>query len=432
MFCPRPLKVCEEAFGVVSNRKSTMARRVPVLTAALVMSLAAAAFGQTLVVGLADWQMAEFYTNEIIPVFEAANPGIKVELVDIGWSAENYQVRYAGGAEPDVFQGGTGMFGLAAQGLFAPLNPLIDKYGWWDVVEEFPPAVVEALSIGGSLYGIPWNYSSDNFTYLANLFANVGLDPNRPPETWEELVEYGRLLTRYDSDGNIVFQGFWTDSHRNRFAPFLYQAGGSWMNSDLTMATFGSEYGVEAAEFVQSLIHEHRIIDATRTLGDLDRGHAAMTYASSSAFLEPSVFYDLDDVRVGFPPMHRQRGQRITPNTWQITARSDLKDEAFRFIMLTLEVENVVKMGQQLGTFPVRRGAGAFSPWADDPRWLVALEAIQFGVIEPLTNAHWDYIRREFVTKTLDRIYYEREPATLLAEAERLANAYLRSQQAQQ
>lgn len=401
------------------------------LTVALVLSVFAPASGSTtLVVGLADGEAADFFRQEIIPAFEAANPDVTVELVSLGWSAEHYLVRYAGGTAPDVFQGGTGMFGLSARGLFAPLNPFIDKYGWWHVVEEFPPSVIEALSIDGQLYGVPWSFSSDNFTYLANLFADAGLDPDRPPATWADLVEYGRALTRYDSEGNIVFQGFWTDSHRNRFAPFLYQAGGSWMNADSTRVTFGSDYGLEAVEFVDSLFKEHRIIDQTRTLGDLEKGHAAMSYTSASIFQEgASPFFDAADVRISLPPMHRARSQRITPNTWQISASSTNQDAAFRWIMFVLELENVVKMGQQLSTFPVRKGAGAYSPWADDPRWQIALEAVQYGVIEPLTSPHWDYIRREFVTNTLDRIFYQGEPPSLIVEAERQANLWLMAQQ---
>ncbi len=413
------------------SRNCRRLARIMVLTVVSAVALCTAAFGQsTLVVGLADGNHTDFYRHEIVPAFEAANPDITVELIEMGWSAEHYIVRYAGGTAPDVFQGGTGMFGLSAQGMFAPLNPLIEKYGWGHVIEEFPPSVVEALSIDGQLYGVPWSYSSDNFTYLANVFADAGLDPNRPPDTWDELVEFGRILTRYDAAGNIVFQGFWTDSHRNRFAPFLYQAGGTWMNADFSQAAFGSAYGLEAVEFLDSLFKEHRIIDQTRTLGDLDDGDAAMTFTSASIFQEgTSPFFDADDIRVGVPPMHRQRGQRITPNTWQIGAISTQQDAAFRWIMFVLELENVVKMGQQLNTLPVRMGAGAYPPWAGDIRWQIALESIQYGVIEPLTSPYWDFIRREYVTNTLDRVFYQGEPPSLIVEAERQANAWLMAQE---
>lgn len=400
------------------------------MTVALLLGSVAIASAQvTLEVAIADATHLPFYQDYLIPAFEAENPDIRVMVYHMGWSAPNYLVRYAAGNPPDVFQGGTGMFGLSAEGAFASLNPFIEKYNWQYVVDEFPPAVVQALTLDGHLYGVPWTYSSDNFTYLANRFAEAGLDPERAPDTWDELVSHARALTRYNSDGDITFQGFWIDSHRNRFAPILYQAGGSWMNEDFTRATFGSDYGLEAVQWVYSLLHEYRVVDPSGNMGHMQSGEAAMMYTSASRF-QPgdSPYYDHTDVQVGLPPMQRRRGQRITPNTWQISSVSDVQDEAFRWIMFVMEVDNIVEMGQELSTVPVRRGAQMYSPWADDVRWLMVLESIQYGELEPLTSPHWEHIRNEYVSNTLSQIMYEGAAPTAIIEVERLANAWLQEQ----
>lgn len=399
----------------------------------MLLGFASVASGQeqiTLVLGIADSGHIEFYENFMIPEFERRYPHIKVEMYRLGWGAQDYMVRYLGGAPPDVFQGGTGMFGLAAEGLMAPMNAHLDRHGMWDFFNQLPPAIQKALTIDGQVYGLPWNYSSDNFTYLANRFEEAGLDPDSPPNNWEELVQAGRRLARYDANGELTYQGLHVTTHHNNFAPFLYQAGGTWMNDDFTEVLFGNDEGLAAVEFIHSMMYEHRIIDAAGNLPDLANGGAAMQFRSASVWAagQDNPYFSTDDVRVALPPMGQQRGQRITPNTWLVSSASQHQAEAFDFIAFALELETVVKMGQEVGVIPVWMEAVYHSPWADDPRWMVALESIQYGQLEPLTSPHWEYIRRNYVQDQLPRIFRDGESPSLIQEAARLANVWLQEQ----
>src|SRR5690606_25524933 len=128
------------------------------------------------------------------------------------------------------------------------------------------------------------------FTYRKDWFAEAGLDPEAPPTTWGELIEYGRRLTSFDASGTMTRQGFNTREHYIDFHPFLTQAGGSWMNEDLTAATFADERGLEAIEFMYELYHVHRISDPdTRRggLGGIATGGAAMEYTTQAPFVSP-------------------------------------------------------------------------------------------------------------------------------------------------
>src|SRR5256712_8043628 len=48
------------------------------------------------------------------------------------------------------------------------------------------------------IYGLTWNKAQ---------FKEVGLDPERPPATWDELRDYGKKLAKRDAQGNLVRVG---------------------------------------------------------------------------------------------------------------------------------------------------------------------------------------------------------------------------------
>ncbi len=54
------------------------------------------------------------------------------------------------------------------------------------------------------------------------------MDPNRPPQTLEELVQYNDLLTTYDADGNITQIGFVPDYAWGHLELYSRMFGGFW------------------------------------------------------------------------------------------------------------------------------------------------------------------------------------------------------------
>lgn len=48
---------------------------------------------------------------------------------------------------------------------------------------------------GEGLYALPFNRSTPMFYYNKDMFEEVGLDPEAPPQTWDELKEYAAKLS---------------------------------------------------------------------------------------------------------------------------------------------------------------------------------------------------------------------------------------------
>ena len=54
--------------------------------------------------------------------------------------------------------------------------------------------MLDGVSIGGKLYAAPLMASWTIMYYNSEMFKNAGLDPKKPPKTWDEMVAYGKKL----------------------------------------------------------------------------------------------------------------------------------------------------------------------------------------------------------------------------------------------
>jgi sn-glycerol 3-phosphate transport system substrate-binding protein len=60
---------------------------------------------------------------------------------------------------------------------------------------------------GGKVWGVPFQRSTIVLYWNKELFKEAGLDPNRPPENWKEMLEYAQKLTKRDASGNVTQWG---------------------------------------------------------------------------------------------------------------------------------------------------------------------------------------------------------------------------------
>ncbi|MBV9491574.1 MAG: extracellular solute-binding protein [Verrucomicrobia bacterium] len=92
--------------------------------------------------------------------------------------------------KPDVIEGVLeGMIAYQRAGLIAPLNEQFDQ---WADKDQFVPSTLKALTIGGKLYGVPYNTNVRVLLYRKDLLQKYNL---QPPKTWDELLEDGSMVS---------------------------------------------------------------------------------------------------------------------------------------------------------------------------------------------------------------------------------------------
>lgn len=137
------------------------------------------------------WQ---FWDVEIIrPLvaqFEAQNPGVVVKVEQLTWKSglEKIQAAIASGTQPDLCElGSTWLPLFSYKGV---LEDVTDTYE--AVADSF--LMWESAWWNGRVYGLPWVQGSRVLYYNKDLFRQAGLDPNKPPTTWAELLEAARKI----------------------------------------------------------------------------------------------------------------------------------------------------------------------------------------------------------------------------------------------
>lgn len=116
---------------------------------------------------------------------------------------------------------------LTGAGAVAPLA----EEGWVELLDGlnasfeqelqgvFHAALDACLNEDGVLVCLPWGLDVDMLYWNKALFAAAGLDPDRPPETPEELVQYAERLTVRDGEGRLRRVGFIPDFPADHFEP---------------------------------------------------------------------------------------------------------------------------------------------------------------------------------------------------------------------
>jgi ABC-type glycerol-3-phosphate transport system substrate-binding protein len=362
-----------------------------------------------------------YVKDDAVPKFEARYPDVKIDLQLGNWGADSIAVRYAGGAAPDVIQLGSGI--ASYDGMLLPL----DSYtrNWRRDLADFPPGAIEAVTMRGELLAIPFVVASRTLTYRKSFFADSGLDPDRPPATWGELVEYGKRLVRLNAEGAMIRQGFETSSHFHDYSPFLFQAGGDYMSEDLTQVVFAENPGMEALEYMSDLFHVAHI--SSKSGGEFKKGQAAITYASQT-YISPmyqSASVPNDDIGVGLPLKHRHQSQLLLPNSWAIINKTTHPQEAWDWIAHASSSESAISAGRATGVAPPRRSILSYAPWNTDPRWRITFEAMSMAMPAPMKSPYFDDMRKMFVTPGLGKVLYEQAPLAIWKDMQRQAQAWL-------
>ena len=126
----------------------------------------------------------------------------------------------------------------------------IDDYMAEDSItaDMFYEPLVNAYTWQGALYGLPKDWSPIGAVYNPGALESAGVSM---PTTWDELRS--TLQTLLDANGQPALA---LDPSFDRFVIFLYQAGGSITNEEVTAIALDSEEASQALEFYYGLYRD--------------------------------------------------------------------------------------------------------------------------------------------------------------------------------
>ena len=213
--------------------------------------------------------------NELIKRFEAANPNIKVKQTTFPYA--DYQTKIAAampaGQGPDVVQLFYGWLDNFVSAKFIQPLPR-DAFPPATIEKEFYP-IVSAMKRDGEYYALPTAVRSLALFYNKKLFQEAGLDPNTPPKTVDELLDFAKKTTKRDGADNMLSAGITLDFPGQDYhwwrETLLRQNGGAPYSDDNKTVTYDSEAGAKSLNWYADLQRVHKV----GQVGFMDEGQAA-------------------------------------------------------------------------------------------------------------------------------------------------------------
>jgi ABC-type glycerol-3-phosphate transport system substrate-binding protein len=189
-----------------------------------------------------------------IEAFQEVHPNITIEIQSVPNEEmfDKLLAQIAAGNTPDTAIVSDWMTGALAQndGLLA-LDDYIAKSTTIEI-DDYVDAFLQPSQVEGIQYGLPFAAETTMLFYRTDRFEEVGLDPNQPPETWEEFREYAEKLT--DTANAKYGVAVFAPESAYYFYPWLWQAGADQLNpDDPNDVIWDSPEGQKAANFYAEL-----------------------------------------------------------------------------------------------------------------------------------------------------------------------------------
>jgi multiple sugar transport system substrate-binding protein len=167
----------------------------------------------------------------LIPAFEAAHPGIKVQYVDVPYDSllQKLTTSAAGGELPDLVRADLGWVPQFAKlGVLVPLSEAMPDFN--DLADKTYPGVLATNLYKGKYYGLPLDTNTRVLVTSQAALDAAGL--SAPPATFDELKAAAPKLKDAGfsvfADGGL---GAWN------IMPWIWSGGGDITNAELTKAS---------------------------------------------------------------------------------------------------------------------------------------------------------------------------------------------------
>lgn len=315
------------------------------------------------------WVPAQLKVLEkTIAGFEKENPGVKIVETRTSWTDAPSQIMTSivSGKAPDLIMCNPTM--LAE---YRGMGVLADLSGY--VTDDFMDSLLEGaknmvIDENGKVDGLPQEGCNYALFYRKDLFEEAGLDPEKPPKTWDEFMKYAKALTKdTDGDGKIDQYGYgWPVQAENAseyWAHFMYMGGAdiSMYEDGAWKSHLSSKEAIQGTQTMVDLVQKDKI--APESVVDYDWEAAANAFVSGEVAMMQNGSWVVDSVKEKGPDLEGKFGVAVFPdgpsatayrgypNTFNVLESSEHKDEVWKFLDYFYNTDSDVKGLTLVGEF---------------------------------------------------------------------------------
>jgi multiple sugar transport system substrate-binding protein len=344
--------------------------------------------------------------QELVRDFEQENPGIRVRVQQIPWSAahEKLLTAHVGDASPDIAQlGNTWIPEMETLNALEPLDSLVGAGGLPD--SSWYPGIVATNVVDRQLYGIPWYVDTRVMFYRSDILKRAGYD--KLPESWEGWREAMRAVRRLQGPGKYAI--FLPTNEWPPQAILGLQQGSALIDSSGRGVFSGPEFG-RAFDFLLSLYRDSLAPPVSNTeianlYQEFGRGYFAMYITGP---------WNLGEFRRRLPdslkhawataplpgPTGRPSGTSLAGGaSLVIFRRSRHKNAAWKLIQFLSRPEQQLRFYRLTGDLPARKETWRDSLLANDVPAAAFRDQLERAVPTPMVP-EWEQVTTKIMDHT--------------------------------
>ncbi|MEP6769663.1 MAG: sugar ABC transporter substrate-binding protein [Acidobacteriota bacterium] len=313
---------------------------------------------------------------QLLPEFTRRNPGVRVEVQQIPWTAahEKLLTAFVGDAMPDLAPiGNTWVPEFQAIGALEALDTRAGASGFLTGADDFS-GVWETNVLGGKLWGVPWYVDTRVVFYRRDLLAAAGF--REPPATWAQwrrAMERLRAASGGQRYGILLPSDEWTQ-------PVILgmERGSSLLKENGGRGAFSDPEFRGAAEFYVSLFRDSLApVLSWSEIGNVYQEFARGTFAMwitgpwNIGEFRRKMPLELRDAWATAPipsPEPGTPGVSLAGGSSLVLFRSSRrKDDAWKLVEYLSEPAQQALFYRLVGDLPARRSAWLDPALARDP-----------------------------------------------------------------
>jgi multiple sugar transport system substrate-binding protein len=373
--------------------------------------------------------------NDTVPYharrFNEVQDSIVVQATPIPWTEHEKKILTAvlSGNPPDVVSQFVPVVKWASRLALEPLDGFITA-GGLDTTTFFP-ALWSEMRWGEHVYALPVNSTSYALFYNRALFEAAGLDPERPPATWDELAETARQLTVRGPRGRFSQVGFVPD-YGNLSTTILmaWQRDASFLSPDGTRVTLATPAMEAALHWIAGYYREYGVTPLksfTAGLGSADQ-HGFLSGRIAMAILDLSFLDQIErfspglDYGVAPIPTFPGRPTASSSGSWWLAIPRGARNAEAAWAFMRFAVERQTQLEEVRASeerlFPANRHAAADPAFVVSPELEVFARQMDVARSPTLVPLAHDVFWREFHGAQDRAIYGRQTPREALRQAE--------------
>ncbi len=291
---------------------------------------------------------------------------------------------------------------FASVGTFVDIS---DRYEALDFKDEFSPGMLSSGQVDGVTYALPFAPDVSVLLYNKDHYQEVGLDPETPPTTWDELIEYSQKLTTDDHYG-YVYAGGHSGAYLFTIMPYVWNNGGEFISEDGKTCLLDSDNALEAIQLFYDLTNTYKVVppsSVTYSWGEAQ--DAFLTGKASQIVLGSAAVYNFvngtNDMNWGaclipMGPNGTEYASFSGGDSIGITTQCKDVDAAWEFIEYALSDDVQIEEFAKGGLLPARSDQFDNEYFNTTPQYQVLKEALEVGhtpyaikydeMYDPITN----------------------------------------------